>query len=166
MLITDYGQVADFQLTNQEGTPYGLSNLKGSVWLADFIFTRCMGPCPVITAKMAQLQNEFPSSTGLKLVSFSVDPEFDRPTVLKRYADTYKADLAQWNFLTGDHKKVYDTIRNNFHLVVEPGASETDILHSLHIVLIDKTGTIRGYFVCTNEEQFADLRAQLKKLLS
>jgi len=163
--ITEYGTLKEFSLTDQNGNTFNSSSMKGSVWIADFVFTRCMGPCPLVTSKMIQWQKEFPSSTGLKFMTFSVDPEYDTPAILKKYATSYQADESRWTFLTGDHKKVYGIIRDNFHLVVEPGASETDIIHSLHHVLIDKSGTILGYFNSADSADVEQLKTRLKKIL-
>jgi len=163
-----FGHVVDFLFTDQEGTAFGLDNLKGNVWITNFIFTRCAGPCPVMSTKMARLQTEFENIEKLKFVSFSVDPEYDTPGVLAKYADRYGALAGRWHFLTGKKDKIYDLIRKNFHLAIEGGThSEHDnmkILHSLHFVLIDKKGEIKGYFNSKDAESLNDLRALIPHL--
>lgn len=155
----DYGAVADFAFTDQEGQLVGLKELHGKIWIADFVFTRCMGPCPMLTSRMATLQKDMANVPNLKFVSFTVDPDHDTPEVLSKYAQTYEADPARWYFLTGPKPKIYELIRTSFHLAVEPQPSATpsitDILHSTYFVLVDKTGHVRAY-VNTDEEGWSD----------
>ena len=165
--LPDYGAVSNFLLTDQTGQPYGLSHLKGKFWIADFIFTRCMGPCPLITAKMAELQKHYGPTNKLRFVSFSVDPKYDTPAILTAYAKTYGADKNFWRFLTGDKKKIYALIRESFHLAVEeapPAKSiEADFIHSTLFVLVDKNARIRGLYNSTDAEALKKLEIDLKQ---
>ncbi len=155
----DYGAVADFTFTNQNGKKVGLKELKDGIWIADFIFTRCMGPCPLLTTRMATLQGELKDVPGLSFVSFTVDPDHDTPEVLAKYAKNYGADLERWHFLTGPKGKIYELIRTSFHLAVEPQPGQTpsvtDILHSTFFVIVDRNGKVRGY-INTDEEGWSD----------
>ena len=83
--ISAYGTVPGFQLTNQNGQPFGSAQLSGKIWIADFIYTTCPGPCPMISGRMSELQKPL-DKTDVHLVSFSVDPERDTPEVLRGYA--------------------------------------------------------------------------------
>src|SRR3989442_9887469 len=100
------GQVADFTLTNQEGRVVSLADLRGHVWVADIIFTRCAGPCPKMTREMKLLQDALPKDSGAKLVTLTTDPEFDTPQVLQAYGEKFGADAARWTFLTGGKKEI------------------------------------------------------------
>ena len=84
-------------------------SLLGRPWVAGFVFTRCSGPCPKITGTMRRLQDEL-SGVDARLVSFSVDPEWDTPDVLRAYADAVGADRERWWFLTGDRSAIYALI--------------------------------------------------------
>jgi len=159
-----YGTVADFSLTDQSGARLSLNDLKNNVWVADFIFTRCQGPCPLITNQMAKLQKKFSAKTALKFVSFSVDSDFDTPPILSKYAATYGADQTRWHFLTGDQKTIYNLIRQSFHLAIEPGA-DVNFIHSLHFVLVDRGAVIKGYYNSTDPEAREQLVNQLNQLL-
>ena len=97
--LRSYGAVPDFTLTERSGSPVSLSDLKNKVWVADFIFTRCAGQCPLMSQKLNQLQRKL---KGVQFVSFSVDPGTDTPKVLSDYAKLYSADPEKWFFLTGD----------------------------------------------------------------
>ncbi len=157
-----YGTVQDFEFVDQDNRPFGRNDLKGKVWIADFFFTQCMGPCPLLTTRMAELQKDFSNKTNLRFVSFSVDPTHDTSAVLKKYAATYGAHLNNWHFLTGDKEKIFKLVRESFHLAVEQTPptkpSENDILHSLYFVLVDANGTIVGYYDSTDNEALKQMR--------
>jgi protein SCO1/2 len=95
-------RVPDFTFTAQNGKPFGLKDLKGKVWLADFIFTRCPNVCPPMTANMARVQEHLKKAgVNVDIVSFSVDPDYDKPDKLTAFAQKHKTDLSTWHFLTG-----------------------------------------------------------------
>ena len=98
----------DFLLTDQDGQPFVLSNLRGKVILIDFIFTQCPGPCPMLSTKFSHLQRRLGTRLGTEvmLVSVSIDPQRDTPSVLHAYARRYKADLSGWKFLTGTTRDI------------------------------------------------------------
>ncbi len=112
------GQVPPFSLIERSGKEITLGDLKGKVWIADFIFTRCPDLCPLISGQMARLQSALADESNLKLVSISVDPEFDRPPILAQYAAQFEADPDHWYFLTGDKKAIYRLVRDGFKLAV------------------------------------------------
>ena len=95
------GAVADFTLTNQDGNVTTLADLTNHVWVADIIFTRCAGPCPVITGHMKSLEDALPKTSDAKLVTLTTDPDFDTPAMMKRYGERFDADFSRWTFLTG-----------------------------------------------------------------
>ena len=154
------GNVAQMRLTNQLGEAVTGQSLVGQVWIANFIFTRCMGPCPVMTKKMAQLQADLGADTAVKLVSFSVDPEYDTPRVLAEYGKKHGADPGQWQFLTGDKEHIIDIATTMFKL---PAGEEPD-MHSTKFTLIDQLGTIRGYFDAAQSDQLQQLLQQARAL--
>lgn len=147
-------RVADFSLTDCSGRIITRDDLRGNVWIASFIFTRCGGPCPRVTAQMARLQDDLGRPRGLRLVTFSVDPEYDTPAVLRDYAHAFGADPDRWLFLSGPRDEIYDLIYHSFQLGVqknpEPGHPPTEeVIHSTKLVLVDEEGRIRGYFDST-----------------
>jgi len=163
----DYGLVENFSFVNQDGQSFGFSDLKGSIWVADFIFTRCAGPCPLLSTRMAGLQSDFGSNPLLRLVSFSVDPVYDTAHVLAEYAKTYTNNTKQWQFLTGPRETIYNLIRTSFHLAVGDSFEEdpNHILHSLNFVLVDKKGHVRGYYNSTDQNDMDQLHRDLRSLL-
>lgn len=114
----DIAQIPSFDLTERSGRQVTRADLRGKVWIADFIWTRCPDACPVMSAQMAKLQADFADEPDLRLVSISVDPEYDTPTTLTRYAAAYGADPDRWLFLTGDKETIYRLVREGFKLAV------------------------------------------------
>src|SRR6266481_7297210 len=95
------GQIPGFELTDETGQPFDRKALDGKVWVADFIFTTCTGPCPRMSSLMRQVQQASGAIPGVQLVSFTVDPEHDTPAALALYAARYHAQSERWHFLTG-----------------------------------------------------------------
>lgn len=145
-----YGSVPEFSLIERNGKPITLAALRGSIWIADFIYTTCADTCPLQTAQMARLQEEWKDRPEVKLVSFSVDPEKDTAKVLSSYAERYKADAQRWLFLTGAKEEIRQLVQEGFRLSAVPlstdGNAGNVILHSPRFVLIDQQAEIRGYY--------------------
>src|SRR3989338_773854 len=110
--LPGYGTVPAFTLVERSGRLFQGKDLKGKVWIADFIFTRCQGQCPIMSQQMSRLH---PRLKDITFVSFSVDPEFDTAEVLSRYADSYRADPKRWYFLTCDTGTL-NQISSSFHM--------------------------------------------------
>jgi protein SCO1/2 len=165
----DYGRVADFSLTERSGQVVHRADLSGKVWVAAFIFTRCAGPCAQVSGSMANLQRDLTSNKDVVLVSFTVDPEFDTPQVLRDYAQRYGADPERWLFLTGERDELYRLIRTSFRLGVErnegPAAQAGyEVDHSTKLVLVDGQGYIRGYFDGTAASDLTELKRRITLL--
>ena len=152
--------VAEFEFIDQKGQPFAKGDLAGKVWIADFIFTRCAGPCPMMTSRMSILQEE--ADPRVRLVSVSVDPEYDTVEVLAAYAKAAEAKEGRWWFLTGDKRKIYDFSIDSLKLTVAPTEKETQIIHSTRFVLVDKKGRVRGYYSGADAASLDDVE-QLKQ---
>ena len=146
------GKVPDFELTDHTASPFGSARLDSGLWVANFIFTRCAATCPLQTATMAQLQERLKAKNLLQeitLVSFSVDPGFDTPEVLREYGKEYGADPDRWRFLTGSREEIWDLSKAGFKLRVgesPPESQAQPLFHSPRMVLVDPQRRIRGYF--------------------
>lgn len=163
------GTAPEFQLVDQRGLPFGSGDLAGRPWVANFVFTRCRGQCPPLGARMAELQREVAEGRlepDLHLVSFSVDPEHDRPEVLAGYAERFGADPAHWSFLTGGREALWEISKLGFKLPVgdNPGNIDEPLFHSGRFVLVDRRGRIRGYYEALEPEGFAALLSSLRAL--
>ena len=155
-------QLPDFSLTDQFGASFASSDLHGKVWVADFIFTSCATICPPMTVQMASLQDEF-AGEDVHFVSFSVDPERDTPTALRRYADNYGADGGRWAFLTGQKAAIYQLAHEGFNLAT--GHRGSEILHSTRFVLVDRNQQLRGYYESRSPGSLQQLRKDIRTLL-
>jgi protein SCO1/2 len=136
------GQVPDFQMTSQDGRPFDSKSLEGHVWIADFIFTHCPGPCLRMSSQMHKAQTATAGSPEIRLVSFTVDPARDSPTVLAAFASRYQPDPSRWFFLTGRQETLQMLSRDTFKL----GDVDGTMNHSTRFVLVDKRGRVRGVY--------------------
>ena len=158
----DYGTVPSFELFDQLGNTFTKDELLGDVWVVDFVFTTCAGPCPIMTAQFSELQDRFSDQEDFRLLSISVNPEYDTPEVLKRYGDDYGADHSRWTFLTGDREKIRSLAWEGFHV----GKEEDPIFHSTYFILVDKEGKIRGYYISSEKNEIERLWTDAELLLS
>jgi len=158
-----FGEVKDFSLTDTENKTISLADLKGKVWVADFIFTTCGHICPIMSKHMASLHRSYLLEEDTAMVSISVNPEFDTPKILNDYAKRYNADTKHWHFLTGSRDAIKDLAVNGFKI----GSVEDPVFHSTYFVLVDKTGKIRGYYEGTKiievQRLFKDIAFVLKE---
>jgi protein SCO1/2 len=155
-----YWQVPEFQLTSQSGRAFDSKSLAGSVWVADFIFTTCTGPCPRMSAQMRVVQTAVESMPDVKLVSITVDPKHDTPEVLAGYAARYHALPGRWFFLTGDQAALEAVYRTGFKL----GDVDGSLVHSTRFVLVDRRGRVRGFYTTSDDEALPRLLHDIRTL--
>ncbi|MFT4974694.1 MAG: protein SCO1/2 [Myxococcota bacterium] len=152
-----FGQIPELSLVDQDGQPFTRGTMADTVWVTDFIFTRCPDVCPTLSARLATLQPRIAEHSGaqpIRLLSVTVDPAFDTPEVLTAYGARFSAEPALWRLVTGDEPVVYAAIEGFKQLVDvqrEAGVDVPDILHSRKFVLVDGQGEIRGFFDSTPE---------------
>ena len=157
--LPSLGLIPDFTLTDQSNKPFrSVEALRGKVWIADFVFTHCAGPCPMMTSRMRKLQDALSGEQSIRLVSFTVDPARDTPEVLAAYAEQFKA---RWVFLTGSQDTLNRLSRQAFRL----GDVDGNLEHSTKFALVDKFGRLRGYYSATSAEVIPELVADAKALL-
>lgn len=141
-----YAKAPTFEFLAHDGTKLSSSDLAGKIWVANFIFTRCKGPCPMITSRMAELQQKLArsKSTDVKLISITVDPAYDTPEVLNAYASQVGADSATWKFLTGPKAQIENAVTKGFLQPLSEGKDDEPI-HSSRFVIVDREGDIRSF---------------------
>ncbi len=147
-------------------TPFGLADMRGKVWIADFVFTRCAGPCPLMTARLARLGERLPPEVSLLTVS--VDPAGDTPERLRAYARHHGADARRWVFLRGGVPETYRLLYSGFRLPMstDPAAApEARVLHSTRFVLVDRAGAVRGYYDALSDLDNDALARDARRLL-
>lgn len=136
------GKAPDFSFTNQNNQKVDNSTYKGKVYVVEFFFTTCPTICPIMTSNMVKVQNAF-IGKEVGFASFSINPEYDTPEILKEYAHTHGITSPHWHLLTGDEKAIYDLANNGFNLHAENTAQGEDgFEHSGLFALIDQNGNI------------------------
>jgi protein SCO1/2 len=160
------GPAPEFNLTDQDGRRVALKELRGKVLAVTFIFASCTDTCPLLTAKMAAVQDRLGASFGpdVRFVSITVDPERDTPPVLKRYAETYHANPAGWSFLTGTPAEIRE-IAGRYGVIYKKTPSG-DVDHTFLTSLIDRGGTLRVQYMGVRfdpDELLRDLQGLAKE---
>ena len=144
--------VADFTLTNQDGKVTTLADLTNRVWVADIIFTRCAGPCPIITGHMKSLEDALPKTSDAKLVTLTTDPDYDSPDMMRKYGERFGADFNRWTFLTGTKTEIASLGSGSLKLSAVPVKLEDQksvadlFIHSTYFVVVDKHAQLRASF--------------------
>ena len=143
--LVKIGSVPSYEFTNQNGEKISNTFYKDKVYVIEFFFTTCPTICPKMNANMVKLQNEFYGNSDFGIASFSINPEYDTPEILKEYAKNHEATLKNWNFLTGDKETIYTLANKGIALYAgENSEAEGGFEHSGMFALIDKQGNIRS----------------------
>jgi protein SCO1 len=158
--LTDYGLIPQFTLVDSNGQPFDSQSLRGKVWVADFIYTNCPGPCPRMTSQMHQVEQRVNGFEDVRLVSFSVDPDRDTPAALTAFAHRFGGPTVQWYFLTGSPATLHLLAWDVFKI----GDLISVMDHSTKFMLVDKSGHLRGYYSSFDQEGIPALLNDMKRL--
>ena len=155
------GEIPSFELIDNYGEPFTEENIEGKIWVADLIFTTCAGPCPIMSTEMRSVHKTYLENKNIRMVTITVNPDYDTPEVLTEYGKRYNADFTKWHFLTGVYEKIQNLIANGFKM----GDIEEIVFHSTRFALIDPDMNIRGYYMGTESEDVKILMGDIKKLI-
>ena len=161
-VLPKFGKVGDFSLVNADGKDFSSSSLEGKVWVANFMFTHCQGPCPMMTKRQGELHQAFRHAANFRQVSISIDPSRDTPKVLHQYAQKHGADLSRWWFLTGELDGIIHIARNLFKVP----ADKNPETHSTRFILVDPKGEVRGYYDSSSSQDLEQLEADIRLMTS
>ena len=162
-----FHKVAPFEFVNQDSTLINEEYLKGKITVVDFFFTTCPTICPTMTKNMKKVQEHWKDNPKVQFLSHTVDPKTDTPKKLKRFANYYKADLKNWNFVTGEKIELYKMGVKSYLLPTQESALEPGgFLHSEYFVLVDENLHLRGIFDGTKENELDSLNRDIKILLN
>jgi protein SCO1/2 len=159
-------QIQSFQYKNQDGESVTLKDLKGDIWIANFIFTSCETVCPPMTVHMSELQQRI-EAEGLdaKLISFSVDPEIDTPDKIKEFTKSYTISFENWSFLTGyTQKEIEDFAMDSFKTIVKKPSNNDQVLHGTSFYLIDQNGVVMKDYSGVESPPYNEMIADIKAL--
>ena len=160
--LGEFNLIPPFELVDQTGAPFSsVAQLAGKVWIADFVFTNCNGPCPRMGSQMRQVQKALAGVQDVRLVSFTVDPARDTPNVLAAYAQRYSAQPGRWYFLTGSPATLNALSLDAFML----SRLTTQLDHSTRFVLVDRRGRVRKYYDTTEAGSIDALIADARDLV-
>jgi protein SCO1/2 len=154
------GEVPDFQFTERSGESFGKNNMRGTINVVNFFFTTCVGPCPIMNARVAELYQKYSTTDQVRFVSISVDPKRDSLTVLRKYAEDFGVTDNRWLFLRGEKEEVHRVSEKGFML-----AGDLPTIHSTKLVLVDRNQKIRGYYDSFDEESLRLLTVHVRELL-
>jgi len=164
----DYGTVPGFAMHDQTGGALTQEWLAGHVTIVDFVFTRCDTICPLLTLKMARLDEQTKDLPEVRLLSFSVDPKYDTPEVLAAYAAEYKADPARWRFVTGEYDAVRTLVEGALMTAMDDAGKTAsgapDIRHGGHFLLVGPDLKIRGVYDSNDDARLAALARDARAL--
>ncbi|MEW6413572.1 MAG: SCO family protein [Candidatus Zixiibacteriota bacterium] len=155
------GQLPDFEFTAQSGGMFGRREMRGKVNIVDFIFTRCKGPCPIMSGFMSELYQLYGGTDSVQFVSITVDPSYDSLKVLQAYAESHGVKDSRWVFLWAPIDSVVQLSEQGFMLAADdlPGS------HTTKWVLVDKDANIRGYYSGTDEASIEVLKTHVARLV-
>jgi protein SCO1/2 len=176
----DYS-IDDFSFINQDNDTITKDSLAGSIYVANFFFTSCPSICPIMTRNMSYLQDKLSVFPNIRFLSHTVDPVNDTPDKLKSYVNLMQQkniniNLSNWDFVTGDKDKLYESAANYFVNASVDSLAPGGFLHSEYFILIDKQGRVRsgidkngnavGAYDGTNEVQMKDLINDINVLMA
>ena len=143
--------VPAFSFTNQEGLNINSSYVDGKIIAVNYFFTTCPGICPTLTKNMKRLQDGYMNDDAIVILSHTVYPEHDTPTILNAYAELHQIESSKWHLLTGEKNKIYEMARKG-HFAVQGESSDNidSFIHTENFVLVDRKSRIRGFYNGTN----------------
>ncbi len=157
--------VLDFSLINQNGEKITQKDYENKIYVVDFFFTKCPSICPVMTANLAKIQEEFLDNDEVMLLSISVTPNVDTVSILQDYAKSKGVIDSKWNVTTGNKKHIYELARKSYFAVVDQGdGGLQDFIHTPNFILVDKKKQIRGIYDGTDDESILELINDLEIL--
>ena len=164
---TVYQTIPNWSFLNQDSVLTTNKSTDGKVYVADFFFTSCTTICPTMHRNLMTVYNDFKSNPDVMFVSHTIDFKYDKPHVLKKYAQKLGVDGPKWQFLYGTKDSVYTLAEKNYLVAVgEDSTAKDGYIHQGYLVLIDKDRRIRGAYDGTKEDQVEQLKKDIPVLLA
>jgi protein SCO1/2 len=164
---TVYKTIPNFRFLNQDSVYITQDTFKDKIYVADFFFTSCSTICPIMHRNMKTIFDKYNGNKDVMFLSHTIDFKYDKPSVLKRYAQKLGVDVPQWQFVWGDKKEVYGLAEKDYLVAVQEDSAATDgYVHQGWLVLIDKQKRIRGAYDGTKPEEVEKLKADMDILLA
>jgi protein SCO1 len=166
IIDTIYHQVPDFEFISQDSLPVNQTAFAGKIYVTDFFFTTCPTICPKMKTQMLRIYEQIKNKPNVMLLSHSIDPRHDTPSVLKGFAKNLGVDTKKWVFVTGDKAKIYEIAQKSYMVTaVEDATQPGGVVHSGAFILVDKNRHIRGTYDGTEPEKVDQLIKDIELLI-
>ena len=163
---TVYHQIPSFRFLNQDSVVVSEKDVEGKVYVADFFFTTCPTICPKMKTQMLRIYERYKDRDEVRIISHSIDPDFDTPNVLKDYATRLQVKAPKWNLLTGDKAAIYTLGQKSYMVSAQEDPNEAGgFVHSGAFILVDKNRHVRGIYDGTVEAEVNHLLEDMEILL-
>jgi protein SCO1/2 len=163
---TVYHQIPSFRFLNQDSVFVSEKDVEGKVYVADFFFTTCPTICPKMKTQMLRIYERYKDRDEVRIISHSIDPDFDTPNVLKDYAARLQVKAPKWNLLTGDKAAIYTLGQKSYMVSAQEDPNEAGgFVHSGAFILVDKNRHVRGIYDGTVEAEVNHLLEDMEILL-
>jgi protein SCO1/2 len=164
---TIYQTIPNFSFLNQDSTVITQDAFKDKIYVADFFFTSCTTICPTMHRNLKAVYEDFKNNPDVMFISHTIDFKYDKPSVLKKYAEKLGVNTNKWEFVYGSKEEVYSIAEKNYLTVVEEDSTARDgYIHQGWLVLIDKQKRMRGAYDGTKTEQVEQLKKDMAILLA
>lgn len=163
---TVYHQIPAFRFLNQDSIWVTEKDMAGKIYVADFFFTTCPTICPKMKTQLLRIYERYATNDAVRILSHSIDPEFDNVSVLRDYANKLHVAAPRWNLVTGDKKAIYAIGQKSYMVTAQEDSNEVGgFVHSGAFILVDKDRHVRGIYDGTKEEDVNHLIEDMEKLL-
>ena len=163
---TLYHQIPAFRFLNQDSVWVSEKDMAGKIYIADFFFTSCPTICPKMKTQLLRIYERYAKNDGIRILSHSIDPSFDTPSVLKQYASRLQVKAPRWNMLTGDKAALYTLGEKSYMVTAQEDKNEAGgFVHSGAFILVDKNRHVRGIYDGTQETEVNHLIEDIEILL-
>ena len=164
-------RIGSFSFTDQNGNKITNEDVKGKVHIAEYFFTTCGSICPKMTKQMKRVNDVYHNNPNVKILSFTVNPDYDSVEIMRKYAEEHNVKGDNWHFLTGEKKDLYTLARRSYFLlkkaeVKNQGDAGTDFIHTNNFVLVDQHGGIVGYYDGTSKNEVDRLIKRISQVLN
>jgi len=164
---TVYQTIPNWAFLNQDSVLTTNKITDGKIYVADFFFTSCTTICPTMHRNLMTVYKDFKTNPEVMFVSHTIDFKYDKPSVLKKYAQKLGVDGAKWQFLYGSKDSVYTLAEKNYLVAVgEDSTAKDGYIHQGYLILVDKDRRIRGAYDGTKEDQVDQLKKDIPVLLA
>jgi protein SCO1/2 len=163
---TIYHKIPAFRFLNQDSVWVSEQDMEGKIYIADFFFTSCPTICPKMKTQLLRIYERYASNDAVRILSHSIDPTYDTPSVLKQYAERLHVKAPRWNMLTGDKAAIYKLGEKSYMVTAQEDKNEAGgFVHSGAFILVDKNRHVRGIYDGTQEAEVNHLIEDIEILL-